>query len=342
MKAGSTALLLLLIFIACSNGGPHHERVPPFHLDRRPSISACGGTGPARINSTTQPSPADAVFCNALHPVAYRTDAYPAFVAKVCAFVTNRTAIVNNDALALSRRVAPDVRDGPNFAAYTLLMWAHQYIPTVPRGLWLEFGVADGHSANLTSMHLEGVTSSAGVNVVGFDSFQGLPRTWYRYPEQKQWGAIQQGAFSRNGVPPPVRPRVHLIKGLFETTLEPYLTAHPGLPLAFVNVDNDLYEGARYVLRRLHHRLAVGSLLHLHDALLHDYFGCRPQVHPHRALISLSTMYDTCLCTRRVARRSCGRCTTRWWRSRPCACSWCRSPRSSKSPCCSASSPRRE
>lgn len=274
--ARSTALLLL-IFTATTTrgsvGGPYHERVPPSYQNRRASISACVGGA-----NRTSGAAADSVFCGALHPIASRTDPYTVFAAKVCVFMTNHTGVIDKGTLVLTPRVPQDVREGPNFAAYTLLMWAHQHVPTVPRGLWLEFGVADGHSANLTSMHLEEGTASDGVFVVGFDSFQGLPRTWYRYPEQRQWDTRPQGTFSRKGVPPPVRSRVRLVKGLFEATLEGYLTAHPGLPLAFVNVDNDLYEGTKFILQRLYHRLVVGSVLHFHDALMKDFFGCRPQV----------------------------------------------------------------
>ena len=70
---------------------------------------------------------------------------------------------------------------------------------------------------------------------------------------------------------------IHLEVGLFEDTLPPFLAKQAGreahlqgnkrfrLPVGFVNIDNDLYEGALFILTQLQNRFDHGSVIHFHE-----------------------------------------------------------------------------
>lgn len=115
-----------------------------------------------------------------------------------------------------------------------------------PDGLWLEFGVSGG-----ASIHRIAARTPHGI--VGFDSFEGLPRAWHpQFPA---------GSFSTGGVPPAVPANVTLIKGWFDRTLPGFLEEHPGEPVAFLHVDCDLYTSARFVLGELGSRIGPGTVI---------------------------------------------------------------------------------
>ena len=61
-----------------------------------------------------------------------------------------------------------------------------------------------------------------------------------------------------------MREGVELVTGLFNETLGPFLEANAG-DVMFLNIDNDLYEGALDVLERLRERFVVGTRLHFHE-----------------------------------------------------------------------------
>ena len=82
------------------------------------------------------------------------------------------------------------------------------------------------------------------------------------------------GTFSLHGQLPSVRRNAVLHKGLFSDTLPAFLSSLPSSPhlepVAWVNVDMDLYQGAIDVLRALHPRMVGGergTVLHFHELL---------------------------------------------------------------------------
>ena len=76
---------------------------------------------------------------------------------------------------------------------------------------------------------------------------------------------MDKGAFSLQGRLPSGLPRnVRLIQGLFEDTLPGFLNAH-GERASYINIDNDLYAGAKFVLDALGPRLAEGAVLNFHE-----------------------------------------------------------------------------
>ena len=136
-------------------------------------------------------------------------------------------------------------------------------------GMWLEFGVYRGRSICTFAEKTEH-------NVYGFDSFEGLPEIWDSNNPKGCFnlrGEIPAGAIDGSNDENPgmfdnsptrkIKPwpkNVKLIKGLFQDTLESFLTEHAG-PIAFLHVDCDIYSSADYVLRKLEKRIVPGTVI---------------------------------------------------------------------------------
>ncbi|MGE5547172.1 MAG: class I SAM-dependent methyltransferase [Solirubrobacterales bacterium] len=141
---------------------------------------------------------------------------------------------------ALMPHLAPDLRLG----AVTAEVLRAALAMATGGGMVLEFGVRWGTSVNV-------LAASAGQEVHGFDSFEGLP---------EDWGAERAGVLSTGRALPPVAATVTLHPGWFEDTLPPFLAAHPG-PVRLVNIDSDVYSSARTVLTALKERIRPGTIL---------------------------------------------------------------------------------
>jgi hypothetical protein len=115
--------------------------------------------------------------------------------------------------------------------------WALQRSPKT--GLFLEFGVANGHSTRhiAQAMREWGLTS----RLFGFDSFHGLPEPWS--------AGRDRGAFAQDQLPA-VDENTTLVVGRFEDTLPGFLGNHPEV-VAFAHLDCDVYSSAHFVLRSL-------------------------------------------------------------------------------------------
>jgi len=123
-------------------------------------------------------------------------------------------------------------------------------------GLHAEFGVHDGDSIN----HIADVLGRKNITIYGFDSFEGLKEdwrgTWYR-----------AGHFDRGGTLPAVRPNVTLVKGWFDESLPPFLSANPG-PFAFLHLDADTFETTALLLSLLADRIVKGTVI-----IFDEYLG---------------------------------------------------------------------
>jgi len=122
-------------------------------------------------------------------------------------------------------------------------------------GLFLEFGVYKGASINRLAKLKPNVT------FYGFDSFVGLPETWTP--------GCKKGAFSLNGVLPPVRSNVKLVPGFFKDTLRQFLANHRALRISFIHIDSDLYSAARTILTETAPLLEVGTVIVFDDFFNH-------------------------------------------------------------------------
>ena len=113
-------------------------------------------------------------------------------------------------------------------------------------GLWLEFGVCSGRTINI-------ISSKTKNTVYGFDSFYGLPEDWGNHQKS--------GSYSTGGELPSVNPNVELVVGLFQDTLEKFLTDHPNEKIAYLHLDADLYSSTKYVLDKLYDRIISGTVI---------------------------------------------------------------------------------
>ena len=97
----------------------------------------------------------------------------------------------------------------------------------------------------------------------GFDTFTGLPEAWGNEPV---------GTYTAGGEIPQAPPNVKFHKGLFSETIPSYLASRDAarLPLAFANVDCDLYSSTRDVLESLQPRIVSGTVL------VFDEYMCHP------------------------------------------------------------------
>lgn len=140
-----------------------------------------------------------------------------------------------------SLRSAPRFRD--RNALYTAL--ARRIEQEVV--LYLEFGVWQGASLRAWSSLLQNPHAS----LHGFDSFEGLPEAWDRFP---------RGMFDVKGMLPQFDDaRVTLHQGWFHDTLPDFaLPVHDRLVL---NLDADLYSSTRYVLDTLQEAIRPGTII---------------------------------------------------------------------------------
>ena len=125
-------------------------------------------------------------------------------------------------------------------------------------GLVCEFGVASGRSVRMTQELLPLETP-----IHGFDTFTGLPVAW---------GTEPAGSYSTGGALPKMEQgaNVYFHKGLFKDTIPKFLsTVDKGRPLAYANIDCDLYGSTRDVLEAFHGRIIPGTVLVFDEYLCH-------------------------------------------------------------------------
>lgn len=129
---------------------------------------------------------------------------------------------------------------GTNYQTFEYLM------PMVLRnGLILEFGVRNGHT-------IHGIAEMfPDRNIFGFDSFQGLPEAWHEE---------SAGSYSAAGRIPVVPKNVEFIVGWFNETLPDFKKTHPE-PVAFMNVDCDLYSATKTILDELDEQIVPGTII---------------------------------------------------------------------------------
>lgn len=122
-----------------------------------------------------------------------------------------------------------------------------------PDGLIMEFGIATGTS-------FRKIFERTKRHCFGFDSFKGLPET------SEGW---TEGTFACD-VPVFSEENAHIVEGLIQDTLEPFLDGNAG-QAAFVHIDTDIYSSAKYILDTLYDRgrMGPGTIL-----LFDELFDC--------------------------------------------------------------------
>ena len=119
------------------------------------------------------------------------------------------------------------------------------------RGIFLELGVCTGRTINFIA------ALNPLQTVYGFDSFEGLPEDWVRADKTFSAGTF---AFKKPENPPAVLHNVHLIKGLFQTTLSDFANTITD-PIAFMHIDSDLYSSAATAFELLGDKIVPGTIL---------------------------------------------------------------------------------
>lgn len=127
-------------------------------------------------------------------------------------------------------------------------LWKFALGNTTNDGLHLEFGVADGYSLNNIA------PQKKSTQFYGFDSFEGLPESWYGT------NGYLKGAFDRSGLLPEVPKNVELIAGWFEETLPKFLDKFQE-KISFIHLDADIYSSTNYVLSLLNSRISTNTIL---------------------------------------------------------------------------------
>jgi methyltransferase family protein len=149
---------------------------------------------------------------------------------------------------SLNEQLRNDMHDDTRFVPHDWSAIYQRAVQFCQSGLILEFGVASGASLRWIS----GLVSPR--RVVGFDSFKGLPEAWKE-------NAVGTFACKK---PRDMPPNVEIVDGMFQDTLKGWLEKNDG-PIAFVNMDADLYSSTEYVLRQIEKRFVAGTFLHFDE-----------------------------------------------------------------------------
>jgi hypothetical protein len=129
-------------------------------------------------------------------------------------------------------------------------------------GFVAEFGVGSGRSLRM----LQELLPLDYNNLHAFDTFTGLPTAWGEEPA---------GAYSTGGILPFMNNNkgVSFHSGLFGDTIPQFVSSlsdQPYQPLAFANIDCDLYQSTLDILESLHGRIVPGTVLVFDEYLCHS------------------------------------------------------------------------
>lgn len=160
-------------------------------------------------------------------------------------------AAAEREAVATSARFAREVMPTVPTFPYPQATLEHALSLAPAEGMALEFGVFSGQTLKVIAEGRDGL------DVYGFDSFEGLPEAWRT--------GFPTGAFQVDGIPDV--PGAELVVGWFDDVLPGFLADHPG-SVGLLHVDSDIYSSARTVLDQVGPRLVAGSVI-----IFDEYFN---------------------------------------------------------------------
>jgi len=134
---------------------------------------------------------------------------------------------------------------------------------------YLEFGVYEGGSIKWWSENMK----NPECRLFGFDSFEGLPEDW---KTGSIGGEIQKlGLFDRGGKIPQINDkRVVFVKGLFQDTLQNFISNYKPQSRIIVHIDSDLYSSALFCLTKLDHLMKKRTIIIFDEfLLLHEFLS---------------------------------------------------------------------
>lgn len=118
---------------------------------------------------------------------------------------------------------------------------------TLEKGLFLEFGVWNGHTINIVGRKLQKW------NIYGFDSFEGLPEKWR--------DGYDTGFFTTGGRLPSVPKNVTLIKGWFDATIPEWKLQNPFGHIDILHIDCDLYSSTKTIFDNLKDMISTNTII---------------------------------------------------------------------------------
>lgn len=127
-------------------------------------------------------------------------------------------------------------------------------------GLICEYGVGSGRSLRMIHEMLP-----LNIPIYGFDTFEGLPIAWNNEPI----GTYSTGGVMPNDIVNDGNSNVNIYKGLFSDTIPTFLN-DTSAPLAFANIDCDLYTSTYDILESMHSRIVPGTVI------IFDEYICHP------------------------------------------------------------------
>jgi len=128
---------------------------------------------------------------------------------------------------------------------------------------YLEFGVYEGESIKWWLENMKNPES----RLFGFDSFEGLPEDWH--------DGLKQTLFDCSGKIPQIDDkRVVFVKGLFQDTLQNFISGYKPQSRIIVHIDSDLYSSALFCLTKLDHLMKKGTIIIFDEfLLLHEFLA---------------------------------------------------------------------
>ncbi len=127
-----------------------------------------------------------------------------------------------------------------------------------PTGYILEFGVGPGNSLRVLA---ENTTRQ----VIGFDSFEGLPEPW----KFNNMEVYQKGDMKFD--PPPRQPNVVYVKGWFEDTIPEWKKTYEA-NVGFLHIDSDLYSSCKTVLTELNDQIVPDTIILFDEHFNYPYW----------------------------------------------------------------------
>jgi len=172
-----------------------------------------------------------------------------------------------NKCLIDSVRYAFSKGAGARFFSNTIDVLRYALSQSDGNGLFMEFGVYYGSSLNV-------IADATRETVHGFDSFEGLPESWFVGNEKGPLATEPSGAYSTRGVIPSLPVNAELHAGWFEDSLPEFVTRYDAAA-SFLNIDCDIYSSTKTIFQELKDRIRPGTVI------VFDEYFCYPEWRDH-------------------------------------------------------------
>ena len=140
-------------------------------------------------------------------------------------------------------------------------------------GAIVECGVFKGASFSRFTMFRELFENPFSRKVIGFDTFEEFPETNFKDDLDYRNHFIDEAGSSSISVEQMtevlknkgIYKNIDFVKGDITKTVPDYVSKHPELKISLLNLDTDIYEPAKVILKYLYPKIARGGILILDD-----------------------------------------------------------------------------